>query len=138
MMISFDGIQAGRTYTREELAAKWGYAGIAAISRGVVTPKGDDKIILFVTGTKRKGDAQFDDELVGSVLLWEGPNDHFAEDRMLDYQEKGDHIHVFYRELHHDPFTYIGQMAIYCSQRFADRPSRFVFRSVAKTESNAA
>jgi hypothetical protein len=118
MVVSFANIQIGSTYTRYELAALWGYAGIAAISRGVVTPQDDDKIILFVTRKKRKGDAQFHDDLVGSVLLWEGPNDHFAEERMLNHQQTGDPIHVFYRDLHEDPFTYVGPMTMYCGQRF--------------------
>lgn len=138
MSISFDRIHVGSDYTRHDLAAIWGYAGIAAISRGVVTPKDDDKIILFVTREKRPGDAQFHDELVGTVLLWEGPNDHFAEDRMMNHQQAGDQIHVFYRERHEHPFTYVGPMSVYCGQRFTDRPSRFVFQSVAKSAASAA
>ena len=138
MSVSFEGIQVGSKYTRHDLAALWGYAGIAAISRGVVTPQDDDKIILFVTRQKRQGDTQFHDELVGSVLLWEGPNDHFAEGRMLNHQQTGDQIHVFYRELHEEPFTYVGPMTMYCGQRFTDRSSRFVFQSVAKSAFRAA
>ena len=138
MSVSFERTHLGSKCTRHDLAELWGYAGIAAISRGVVTPQDDDTIILFVSCKKRKDDAQFHDELAGAVLLWEGPNDHFTEDRMLNHQGKGDHIHVFYRELHNDPFTCIGQMAMYCGQRFADRPIRFVFQSVAKSASSAA
>lgn len=121
----------GRAYTRHELAAVWGYGGVEAISRGVVTPANDNKIVLFVTSKKRPEDTQYQDRLVGDVLLWEGPNDHFAEDRMLDHARRGDEIHVFYRDAHRDAFTYLGPMILYCAQRFDDRPSRFVFQALA-------
>lgn len=129
MPVSFAQVQRGQTYTRGDLARLWGYAGTEALSRGVVTPREDNKIVLFVTLDKRIGDEQYEDELVGDVLLWEGPNDHFAEDRMLDHTHSGDEVHLFYRIRHQDAFTYGGQFVLYCCQRFTNRPSRFVFRS---------
>jgi len=138
MPVSFDSLKQGHEYTRHELAKAWGYAGIEAISRGVVTPANDNKIILFVTRRKRAEDTQYRDDLVGSVLLWEGPNDHFAEDRMFDHMENGDEIHVFYREEHRDPFTYVGPMTLYCGQRLTGCPSRFVFQAVAVPAQRAA
>lgn len=131
MPVSFKALELGRQYTRHELAKLWGYAGIEAISRGVVTPANDNKIILFVTKSKRPGDTQYRDDLVGHVLLWEGPNDHFAEDRIIDHAEGGDEIHVFYRDEHESPFTYVGEMNLYCGQRLTGRPSRFVFQAAA-------
>jgi hypothetical protein len=136
--MSFETLQRGGEYTRHELAQAWGYAGIEAISRGMVTPANDNKIILFVTRRKRAEDIQCRDELVGSVLLWEGPNDHFAENRMFDHVENGDEIHVFYREEHRDPFIYVGPVTLYCGQRLADRPSRSVFQTVAVPAQQAA
>jgi len=138
MPVSFESLKQGGDYTRHELAKAWGYAGIEAISRGVVTPAKDNKIILFVTRRKRPEDIQYRDDLVGSVLLWEGPNDHFAEDRMFNHEENGDEIHVFYREEHRDPFTYVGPMTLYCGQRLTDRPSRFVFQASAIAKQRAA
>jgi hypothetical protein len=129
MPVSFAQVQRGQTYTRGDLASLWGYAGTEALSRGVVTPREDNKIILFVTLDKRPGDEQYEDELVGDVLLWEGPNDHFAEDRMLAHAQSGDEVHLFYRVQQRDSFTYAGQFVLYCCQRFTDCPSRFVFRS---------
>ena len=127
-MVSFAQITVGESYSRPQLAALWGYAGSEALSRGVVTPKDDNKIILFVTQEKQAAAEQYEDELVGNVLLWEGPNDHFAEDRILDAVRTSDEVHLFYRDRHHTDFTYIGQLAVYCCERFTDRPSRFVFR----------
>ena len=128
MAVSFAQIQRGQTYTRGDLASMWGYAGTEALSRGVVTPRDDNKIVLFVTLDKRPGDEQYEDELVGDVLLWEGPNDHFAEDRMLAHAQSTDEVHLFYRVQQRDAFTYAGQFVLYSCQRFTDRPSRFVFR----------
>ncbi len=138
MAVSFGSISVGTSYTRNDLAKLWGYAGIAALSRGVVTPADDNKIVLFVTHEKRPGDEQYEDELVGSVLLWEGPNDHFAEDRILDHQKAAVEIHLFYRAQHRDAFTYCGKLGLYCCQRFSDQPSRFVFRLLSPTPPSGA
>jgi hypothetical protein len=131
MAVTFDEIQPGRSYTRRELASLWGYSGVEAINRGVVTPANGCTIILFVTTEKRPKDTPYQNRLVGDLLLWEGPSDHFAEDRMLDHVRRGDEIHVFHREAHRDAFTYVGPMSLYCAQRFEDRPSRFVFQAAA-------
>lgn len=128
MAVSFENLSVGGRYSRNDLARLWGYAGSEAISRGVVTPRDDNKIILFVTLDKRPDDEQYQDELVGSVLLWEGPNDHFAEGRMAGIDSNEDEIHLFVRQQHRDEFTYSGQLSLYCCQQFTDRPSRFVFR----------
>lgn len=133
MPVTFEKITVGAVYSRDDLAKLWGYAGIQALARGVVTPSEDDKIVLFVTFDKRPEDEQYQDELSGSVLLWEGPNDHFAEDRMLNHRQTGDEIHLFHRQQHRSDFTYGGLLALYCCQRFTDRPSRFVFRLLSRS-----
>ena len=110
MAVSFDKLTVGSVYSRNDLVELWGYAGVEAISRGVVTPRDDNKIILFVTLDKHPDAEQYEDELVGSVLLWEGPNAHYAEDRMLAHRETGDEVHLFYRQQFRDDFTYAGQL----------------------------
>jgi putative restriction endonuclease len=126
--VAFADICVGGTYSRNDLVRLWGYAGVEAISRGVVTPREDNKIILFVTLDKRQDAEQYEDELVGSVLLWEGPNDHFAEERVISHRENNDEVHLFYRQQSREDFNYAGQLLIYCCQRLIDKPSRFVFR----------
>lgn len=79
MPVSFELLQPGGEYTRHELAKPWGYAGIEVICRGVVPPANDNKIILLVTHQTRPEDTQYRDALVGTVLLWEGVNDHVAK-----------------------------------------------------------
>lgn len=126
MVVSLDRIKRGRRYSRPELAELWGYASYHALARGVVTPQGDNKIILFVTRDKPDYIEQYRDELVGDILRWEGPTDHFAEERMINHVDHGDEIHVFYRERHHTDFTYEGEFEVVEFELFGDRPSRFV------------
>ena len=128
MPVSFSQITVGESYSRNELAKLWGYASMHAIARGVVTPRDDNKIILFVTREKQTSAEQYDDKLSGRELRWEGPNDHFAEDRMLDATQTGDEIHLFYRERHHTDFVYHGRLEVVSCERHTGRPSRFIFK----------
>ncbi len=128
MAVSFTHIRIGTAYSRSELASLWGYAGMEALARGVVTPRGDRKIILFVTGEKQQGYEQYEDKLVGHTLHWEGPTDHFAEDRILAANRVGEEIHLFYRERHHTTFVYHGRVSLVTSHTRPDRPTSFVFK----------
>lgn len=118
-------IRVGGQYTRDELAQAWGYESYHALARGVVTPANDNKIILFVTEVKKSDREPYADRLVGRVLEWEGPIDHFAEERMVKAHSIGDEIHVFYRYWPNDPFTYIGRADVISYLRRATGPSRF-------------
>lgn len=109
MPVSFNKIQVGETYSRQDLADLWGYSGYQALARGVVTPQGGSTIILFVTKEKQISAEQYQDELCGDTLLWEGPTDHFAEQRMIAVNDSADEIHVFYRSRHHSDFRYEGE-----------------------------
>ena len=125
MPVQFDTVVVGNSYSRQQLAQLWGYSGYQALARGVVTPQNDDKIILFVTKEKQQSAEQYQDELQGDILKWEGPTDHFAEGRMLNASNSGDEIHVFYRDRHHIDFTYEGEFEVIDSQRYLNQPSRF-------------
>lgn len=89
----FEKIRKGGSYSRPQLAELWGYASVHAIARGVVTPQGKNKIILFVTEEKQAFQEQYQDKLHGSALSWEGPTDHFADQRMVAAASNGDEIH---------------------------------------------
>lgn len=130
MSVSFQYIIRGETYSRPKLAAMWKYRGFQALARGVITPRDDDAIILFVTEKKQSFQEQYRDLLSGDTLQWEGPTDHFAEDRMTNAHASGDTIHVFHRKRHHSDFTYLGRAFVieYVDSRGSDSPSRFVFR----------
>lgn len=128
MPISFDKIQKGGAYGRNTLADRWGYSSFHALARGVVTPKEDNKIVLFVTEQKQDSAAQYVDKLSGNILDWEGPTDHFAEERMVASQSSGEEIHLFYRERHHSDFIYCGRLKVVSHDLKLDRPSRFRFQ----------
>lgn len=128
MPISFNQIKIGDVYSRNYLAQIWGYAAYQALARGVVTPKRDSKIILFVTADKQEWIQQYTDKLQGDTLVWEGPNDHFAEDRMLKAKDLGEEIHLFFRAKHHTDFTYYGRIEIEESVVESKRPSQFTSR----------
>jgi len=127
MPVTFQNIRVGQKYSRPQLADLWGYRGYQALARGVVTPKDDNQIILFVTEDKQAFQEQYEDRLTGNTLQWEGPTDHFAEDRMVNAHENGDEIHVFHRERHHSDFTYLGMATVLNVERGTGRPSRFQF-----------
>lgn len=61
MPISFAKIAKEVTYSRQTLAELWGYASFHAIARGVVTPRNDNKIVLFVTEEKQSSAEQYAD-----------------------------------------------------------------------------
>ena len=130
MPISFAEMRKGAAYSRQKLAEMWGYSSFHAIARGVVTPRYDNKLILFVTEEKQSSAEQYADQLTGNTLEWEGPTDHFAEERILRARTTGEEIHLFYRVRHHMDFTYIGQLAVVGQTLYTDRPSRFTFEII--------
>lgn len=90
----------------------------------MVTPKNENKIILFVTENKKNHTSEYKDRLLGDQLEWEGPNDHFAEQRMLAGK---DQIHIFYRKNPRTDFIYLGQANVISSNILTDSPSQFTF-----------
>jgi hypothetical protein len=128
MAVTFENLHIGQLYSRPTLAYLWGYKGYQALARGVVTPRDSNIIILFVTEEKQAFQEQYADKLMGHILQWEGPTDHFAEDRMANAQENGDEIHVFHRKRHHSDFKYLGCATVLTLERGINRPSSFKFK----------
>ena len=128
MPISFAKLTVGECYSRSELADIWGYASLHAIARGVVTPRDDHKIILFVTEVKKSDRTQYKDRLVGDTLQWEGPTDHFGEGRMINADKHGEQIHLFYRKVFDQDFTYKGQVRVSSYTGKTDGPSSFLLK----------
>lgn len=90
----------------------------------------DNKIVLFVTEEKQASAEQYADRLSGNTLDWDGPTDHFAEDRMLNSASSSDEIHLFHRERHHTDFTYCGRLSVSSHVHSTDRPSHFKFKII--------
>ena len=127
MDISFKKLKSGEEYERTFLADLWGYQGYQAISRGVVTPAGTDKIILFVTKEKDSSSTQYNDYIKADSLHWEGEVKHGSDNRIINSRKEKDEIHLFYRDIHHAPFIYYGEIFLKEYKLFSSQPSQFSF-----------
>lgn len=127
MATSFADIAVGSTWSRPSLATHWGYLGFEALARGVVTPKGDNKIILFVTEEKQPSSTSYQDLLNEDILSWEGPNHHQPDERIVNATQNNDEIHLFHRKRHHRDFEYRGRLKLLTADIEKTQPSRFTF-----------
>jgi hypothetical protein len=123
----FESLEIGGEYDRPALSKLWGYESHSAISRGVITPKGKDIIIFFVTKEKQKSSTQYEDRIDQDILTWEGEKGHGTDNRIIS---KKDIIHVFYREKHHSNFVYEGRANLRGFRVFENQPSRFSFHLI--------
>jgi hypothetical protein len=57
---------------------------------------------------------------------------------MINHVENGAEIPLFCRDAYRDSFTYVGPMSLERGQRFANRPSRFVFQLAPVIKERAA
>ena len=124
-MVSFDNLIVGRRYNRPFLARLWGYQTWSAIGRGVVTPRDQNIIILFITKEKQETLTQYEDHIDNDLLFWEGEKEHGNDLRIAAQR---DSIHVFYRDRHHQDFTYMGRAVLGNHRLYKDRPSKFAFQ----------
>lgn len=135
MPVSFEKIELHAEYSRPQLADLWGFKGYEAISRGIVTPAGAPYIILFITKEKQSFLTQYEDVFQDGILEIEGETSHAADQRLVQADQKGDEIHLFYRNRHHMPFTYQGEIYLADYRRIAKKPSRFRFALDRRTAS---
>ena len=127
MPITFTSLEFGQSYERKYLAKIWGYKSQKAIERGVITPAGTGVVVLFVTKIKAGGTTQYDDYIDGDLLFWEGETAHGTDERIVNARREGNQIHLFYRDIHHTPFTYFGRVTLIEHELKGNRPSRFVY-----------
>lgn len=74
--VEFDNLVIHQVYERPFLAKLWGYKSWHAIGRGVVTPRGQSRIVLFVTRIKQKSLVQYSDYLDKNRLYMDGERNH--------------------------------------------------------------
>ena len=104
MPVKFDKLILGEAYDRPYLAKLWNYKDWQALARGVVTPANTDIVILFITKEKQKHLTQYEDHFEGQDLKIQGEENHVNDDRIIQAHKNKDHIYLFYRERHHQPF----------------------------------
>lgn len=135
MPVNFADIQLHAEYTRPQLAVIWGFKGFEAISRGIVTPSGTPYIVLFITKEKQTFLTQYEDVFTDDLLEIEGETSHAADQRVVQAENRGDEIHLFYRKKHHMPFQYKGRIYLTDYRISSDIPSRFRFAVDRETAS---
>jgi 5-methylcytosine-specific restriction enzyme A len=127
MPISFADLTIGHAYDRPFLAKAWGYRSHAALGRGIVTPSGQSLIILFITKEKQASLEQYEDDFDGEYLHMDGETSR-TNDTRLENSLGREHVHLFYRARHHQPFTYHGEIYLVAASITAGgKPSRFTF-----------
>jgi len=127
MPANFDNITTGKLYTRPQLASLWGFRSYHAFAKGVFNPSKSNLIILFVTKEKQKSLQQYNDLLVDDVLYMDGEDKGGTDLRIENSANQNDEIHLFYREIHHRPFTYHGIFILTSTRHQTEGPSRFQF-----------
>lgn len=130
MSISLDVLKIGENYDRPFLAKLWGYKNYRAISRGIVTPKGENKIIIFITEEKQDCLTQYADhfEPDTNLLYMEGELHHNNDERLINSPHSNDEIYLFHRKKHHSDFIYMGRIYLASYEQYCDKePSKYVF-----------
>ncbi len=126
--VSMESLIIGQQYTAVQLAHIWGYESHHALVRGMVTPSGTDIIILFVTKTKQSGSTQYIDKIEGNVLFMMGQEKHGSDKRLFENLNiKKDRIYLFFRDMHHTPFEFLGRCYLINAVLKEDAPSEFEF-----------
>ena len=126
--VSFNKLQIGGFYGRNSLTELWGYQGIQAISRGVVTPANSNTIVLFVTKEKQRSATQYDDYISDGYLYWEGEEKGASNNRIIQATQNGDAIHLFYRHIHRSDFEYMGNIKLMSFIPKQNTPFKFIFK----------
>jgi putative restriction endonuclease len=122
-------LMVGSTYSREELAQKFGIKD-ATLFTGIFKPKNHESIWLFVTLEKTSDRTQYQDELTGDDLYIEGQKSGRKDKLLAEHVESDLEVLLFYRKSKYDfpqaAFTYEGLF------RYVDHvtgpPTRFHFR----------
>ena len=126
--VNMDLLRIGDSYTSIDLAEMWGYQDFHPLARGIVTPSGTKKILLFVTLNKEADRIQYIDSFDGHTLRMEGQQKHGTDHRIagnLNY--KTDDFFLFCRKTKFEPFTYYGKCVLNNVHLHQDEPSVFEF-----------
>lgn len=126
--VNMDLVRIGQQYTAVQLANIWNYKSHHPLVKGIVTPSGTDIIILFVTKEKQSGATQYVDEIKENILYMMGQEKHGSDARLIrNLNENKDKIYLFFRDLHHTPFTYYGRCFLINAKEKTNEPSDFEF-----------
>lgn len=132
--INIENLIEGESYDRKVLAKMWGYKGTMALERGAVTPKNDNKIILFITKTNFNSMYKYKNEFDGHCLEIDGQINHGNDMRLINSRKKEEKIYLFYRENAGQTFIFHGEFILVKAEyKPLEETSKFTF---LKTKSN--
>lgn len=131
--LSFENIYIGGRYTRPQLSEIWDLESYEALSKKFFAIDGDSYMVLFVTREHLDPTREFEDTLEDGVLKMEGDDKHSMDQKIIDAVSHQNQIHLFYRDHHHMPFIYKGEITLVSFERYTKKPSRFRF-SLASDE----
>ena len=118
----------GNKYTGSFLSDLLGYKSAKGIGKGIVTPAGRSIIILLVTKRKTASSVPYEDSIEGDVLYLAGQEKHGTDKRLLqNLKQKKDDFHLFVRDKHGEPYTYMGQCFLIDAVIKETSPSQFTF-----------
>ena len=100
-------LKQGDLYTRKALADKFKITD-ATLNTGVFQPKGHSSLWLFVTKKKPANRTQYVDSLAGDILHWQGQSSGRSDPLIIDHEDRGLELLVFYRDKAASPFRYEG------------------------------
>jgi putative restriction endonuclease len=122
-------LMAGNTYSREELAHKFGIKD-ATLFTGIFKPRDHESIWLFVTKEKTADRTQYSDDLTEDDLYIEGQKSGRKDKLLAEHIESDLEVLLFYRksrtEFPQAAFTYEG--LFYYVDHMAGPRARFHFR----------
>jgi putative restriction endonuclease len=122
-------ITPGELYTRKELATMFSISD-ATINTGVFQPKGHSSVWLFVTEKKQANRTQYTDRLAGDILHWQGQSSGRSDQLIIDHNDRGLELLVFYREKSDSPFRYEGIFEY--AEHSGAKPTSFKLRRLMK------
>ncbi len=109
---SSDSLKLMKVYSREELKNQYQITD-ATINNGIFKPKDVASIWLFITEEKTPDRTQYRDYFDGQILQFEGQTKGRTDGLIINHEEEGNEILVFYRkkkrEFPNYGFRYLGR-----------------------------
>lgn len=131
-MRTSDRLVIGKIYSRAALREMFEITD-ATINTGIFQPSGHGSVWLFVTEKKTPDRTQYEDKLDGDVLQWDGQMSGRKDNLIIEHQNRGLEILVFYRREKYEfadaGFRYDGPFE-YVSHR-GSQPAHFRLRRVS-------
>lgn len=87
----------GQVYTRHDLRDRFNIVD-KTLDTGVFKPRGTRSVWLFVTEEKEQDQTQYQDQLDGNMLQWQGQMSGRTDKLILTHQAEGSELLVFYRK----------------------------------------